>query len=199
MNDQQTMQEVIAVLERYLEQAKPDDDYNMSIIKKDVDRYGEILIVMGLALIVSRLQRSAKSGLMGDTFIVMMGMKWLASIHSLIKTYGEKGIWKLTETLRYTDEDVASLAAFTLASKEFIRPGSIPHLKSAFQNAEGTGYKIALALALHEHGDKALFQTLSRQYGVKPSDVFQLLAMDMATNGRAYNGAQPWKRKQYRD
>ncbi len=234
MKNEKAMQEVIAVLERYFEAAQLDDNYNISIIKKDFERYGEVLIPMALAYIVHYLQQVARKTMMtfltdeaqGDMFVVVTGMELLLNAQSIIIAFGERGIWKLIEVLRYNDEDTAALAAFCLARKQFIRQSSVPYLKSVFQSAEGTGYKVALAFALHEHGDKAPFQALSKQYrldlqgrefldvrGLGPFqvlsrqyrldptilNVFSLIVLDMATDGRAPEclGLRPWKRKQY--
>jgi hypothetical protein len=214
MKNEKAMQEVIAVLERYFEAAQPDGNYNISIIKKDIERYGEVLIPMSLAYVVHHLRQIARNTVMtfmadealGDMFIAMTGMKLIANAQSIIMAFGERGIWKLIEVLRYTDEDTAALAAFCLASQQFVRKSSVPYLKSAFQNAEGTGYEIALAYALYEHGDKAPFQVLSKQYRridpmVDPMNLFALIVLDMATDGLAPKslGLRPWKRKQYRE
>lgn len=223
MSNDKTMQEVIAVLDRYFREAKPDDNYNISIIRGDIQRYGEILIGMGLAYIAHRLRQIGRETMLmflgneraGNEYIVLQGMMLMGYHHSLIKAYGEMGVEALLKVLEVTDEDTAALAAYMLASNEFIRPSSLPQLKTAFQKAYGSGYKLALALAIYRHGEKKPFKELALQFliGRLPpfmeeiglemaaENVFGVIALDIASDGRAYNGPGKahWRKKRYED
>ncbi len=62
---------------------------------------------------------------LGDRYIVYIGMELIAKLHSVILGYGDMGIQSPIKVLCYTDEDVAVLSAFMLASDDIIRDSSI--------------------------------------------------------------------------
>ncbi len=221
MSNDKMMQEVLAVIDRYFENAKPDDNYNISLIRNEIKKYGPLLVSLGFAAIAFDVQFAGERTMSmfaydetaGNKYLIGRGMRLLSFQHSLIKGYGESGVEALLGVLEATDEDAAALAGLTLASREFIRPSSLPKLKSAFQKAYGSGYRLALALAMYQHGDKRVFKELAVQFllGRLPSEmedfglqiaaekVMGVVLLDIASNGRAYDGhgKASWRKKDY--
>jgi len=230
MDNEKAMQEVTAAIERYFNEPKPDGECNISIIRENIQRYGAVLIPMGFAYIADKLRQIGRSKTVSmsllyeprrsSEYIISQGNRLMVCQLSLVTEYGEEGTEVLIKTLGATDEDVAELAAYILAGPQFAYPDPLPHLRSAFQSAYGSAYKLALALAMYTRGDKKQFKNLVFQFLMKPPlwvrlipfmddyalaqaapRIFNTIALDIASDGRAYDGPGEahWKKKQYND
>lgn len=208
MNHEQFVQaKVLPTLDQYFRTAnKNDDNFNRHIIKdrKYIEECGDLLIDMGHALLVFQLQQFYTQFHFDPLNIANAGKDRMFYMLSMIKEFESRkkdsAVNKLIQMLKYTDEDVISLAALQLSNKEYVRLATIPHLKSAYKNAEGTGCQIALAQALLAHEDDktpaAYFASTFRIH--TKEDATNIIFLDSASNGDETFAMHPqWRRKKY--
>lgn len=171
MNSQQ-YQEIVGAMVRYFEAAKPNHDYNISLIRNDVRRFGDALIPAGIVVTISELQQFARETLYsflgneieGNDQIVMLAMKRTTTLVSVVKAFGEHGIAVLIDLLAHELEDLTALTAYLLTNPDLIRSSSLQLLRNAHKKAYGTGCKAALAAALYKHGDGQALKAFAGQY-----------------------------------
>lgn len=181
MMDSQETQALIAALQRYFDQAKPDNDaHNAAISRADRERYGGKMLLMAPAVIVDGLRNfvmmqtlASRDDADADRELEVAGVHLLWCYRSLVKAYGSGGVMSLLMTLPLTDvEDVVTLNAYTLASltedaDPMIRvalEGAHPILEAEFNQRYGTGCKIALAYALLRLGQQEPFRSFAPPY-----------------------------------
>jgi len=222
MDNEKFAKEMYAILEDYYRKANFDnDDYNKSLIERELQRHGDLLVYGGFSYIANHIEAVGRETMVrfmndekeGDKYIASQGMGLFMLHHSLVKAYGSKGTPALLKVLGSSDEDTAALAAYMLSSGDFAKQSSLPQLKAAYAKAYGTSCKLALALAIYGHGEKKLFKDLALQFLIQKlpfwaeqeglnmaaKELFFVLALDIASDGRAYNrhGKANWKRKHY--
>ena len=208
------IQKVIVAVSNFYAHATDNDQENAKILLNDINTYRDGLIPMGCAYVAEQLSIAGHNGAPYMS-LMMMFIRNLAHTRSMVKAFGEWGILKLRETLQYSHEDVASIASICLDYPEFVRADAVPSLKSVFQKAEGTSCKMALALALKEHGDEGFLDHPSISEFLSPKNFMDFglvkvdneiklaqfyIIMDIARDGQfpeTQNGSSPWKRKQY--
>lgn len=174
-------EEIVAALQRYFDNADPNDDnLNASLIQDDLQRYGVKLVLMGPAVIIIRLdrlvswQRPRALGVPEEILnfqLMETGRRLLTEYASLIKATGPFEILSLGAVLptmlKQNLEDSATIIAYTLGVLAHSRsPLLVTAVTSAmsgfeelFQRAYNTGTKIALAYALFENGQRAKFES----------------------------------------
>lgn len=210
MDHEQFVQtKVLPAMDQYFRTAnKNDHNYNRHIIKdrKYIDDYGDSLIDIGHALAVFQLQQFYSQFNLSPLQIATIGKERMFYMLSIIMEFESRkkdsAVNKLVQMLKYTDEDVISLAALQLSNKDHIRLTTVPHLKSAYKNAEGTGCQIALAQALEAHDDdKSPAEYFALTFGIRSKDdATNFILLDSASKGRELSAIHPqWRRKQYHD
>jgi len=208
-HEQFVQTKLLPALDQYFRTAsKNDHNYNRHIIKdrKYIENYDDLMIDIGHALVVFQLQQFYSQFNFHPSQIAAIGKERIFYMLSIIMEFESRkkdsAVNKLVQMLKYTDEDVISLAALQLTSKEYIRLATIPHLKSAYKNAEGTGCQIALAQALEAHDDdKSPAEYFASTFGIRSKDdAINLILLDSASKGRELSAIHPhWRRKQYND
>ncbi len=176
--DQQKMQVVVKALERYFEQARPDDDaFNAMISRKDREQYGGEMLLLGPAVIIDNLREVVRSQMVyalynekaADRDLQLMGLRLLMCYRSLAKAQGMGGVTVLTTVgLTLADEDAIALMAYALASltedSSLVRMAlgsAVPVLRDEFNKRHGTGCKVALAYALLRLGSGEPFKSFA--------------------------------------
>lgn len=181
MMDSQNAQALIAALQRYFDQAKPDDDaHNAAISRADRERYGWKMLMLAPAVIVEGLRNfvmmqtlAFRDDAAADRELEMLGIHLLWCYRSLVKAYEIVGVITLVTILPLSSvEDVVALNAYVLASltedpDPMIRTalgGAPVILKAEFDRRYGTGCKIALAYALLRLGQREPFRSFAPPY-----------------------------------
>ncbi len=113
---------------------------------------------------------------MGDRMIASRAMGLMSYMFDLVKAFGSEASSWLTYIIKnIPDEDVRALAAYMLATDQFVNPDYRNVLIESYDNSEGTGCRMALALALFMCGErKYLRQYLSKGVFCSPDYYNQL-------------------------
>ena len=216
-------EKIIQAVDVYYTAAIEDDIYNYRIAQPFLQEFGTDFMYVGLAYIINGLHRKLASQPpafnplmeeMADQELIAYGLTLMNSYQSLIMAYDrmtENGGIKFIQSLLLAAsiEDIISLAAFNVASQYCIRDSNIRFLKLAYENAYGTACKVALAYSLDQNGFPDYYDELKPQMqhylkenintGVVDDFstvvVWDLICMDIASDGRASMYFAGWKRK----
>jgi hypothetical protein len=234
--DERKMEQVVDALQRYFDRADPDnDDFNARLIQEDLKRHGNELLLLAPAVIIDGLRNAVNVQTHQQLFrgaddesldsqLKGIGLMLLMQYASLVKAAGSGGIMGLTLSLPFwlvREEDVVTIIAYTLGTLARSRSQMIASaaatatdlLRDLFQQAYGTGCKIAIAYALHQCNQREPFVSyavprLARaeqrhmlQQMLRPGDphlqawVVGAPVLDLASNGGAFSSEMGWQRK----
>lgn len=194
MMDSQNTQALIAALERYFDEAEPDDDaHNAAISRTDRERYGAELLTAAPFIILDRLRQmviaqtlSLRDDAEADSQLVDFGLYHLVSYASLIKAFGAGDVASISILLpTLQDEDAAALAACALglladSSNPMIRiavQSAASTLQQDIRRAYNTAYQVALAYFALRCGMKDVFKSTAIPQMTTPDQVRSLERM----------------------
>jgi hypothetical protein len=146
-----------------------DHGCDTSVIRGTINQYGEYVVYSGLEVIVARVRSAVQEtmtpyfisrGEEGDKYVINTGLQLVSCLGDATLMLGERGIAALesivngvSRTSSQHGDDLASLAAYLLCMQGLIASRSLNPLKHAFQQAYGTGVKMALAYSIFTHED----------------------------------------------
>ena len=201
------MSQITADINNYFDQIVPDDDrHNERLGRELLGKWGDQVIVIGFSVILDRLMKFADNSMFtfinngdaGDKFIVNMGKECLAGFLDVICLYGDPGYKRLVSCLSHSDEDVVSLSALELSASILAKPESKQPLLDSYRRVKGDGAKLAISIALLEHGVFSPFRDYATKYlvngeylnalldqsriektsGISEADVYKYVAME---------------------
>ncbi len=215
--------EIIEAVDFFFSSAKDDDIYNYRISQPLFQKFGSEFLYYSLIYMINCLRNklasqppvfSAIAEKMADQQVVNYGLNLMNIYQSLIIAYDritDMGGIKYLQLilLSPSDEDIISLTAFNLASQYCIRDSNTSFLETALKNAYGTACQIALAYALDQNGlpyyyddiKPKIQRYLSAGINTQVVDdqstmvVWDLICMDIASDGKASVYFEGWKRK----
>ena len=217
MSTDQYLEELHQAILRYIQEAtdlysaarNKEEFYAQVSIKAkiDIDRYGENLIPAGLTVIKLGLHNIAPSMLMNSAghderlrmfTLIAQIEKAVQMMTALVLAFGERGVWKLIEILDFEEEDLATLAVSCFNEKLINHPQAIPKLKEAFQRAEGTAYKMNLALFVRIYADDKFAESFFKNLGVDTvTQISEMVYIGIATDGEAFKNNPFWKKNRH--
>ncbi len=156
-------------LEEFFDNAGDSSAQNVSRFRYAITRWQDSLIPTGLEVIHNRLRRIARStlnmrGTEGDRLIQDAGVLHVAIFQDVIVDTGSHGLNRLVELLNRPDEDIAALAALELSTDTLKNQKALQPLLQAFKRAKGTGFRLALAIALLSLGEVEPIKAMAVPY-----------------------------------
>ncbi|HET9279128.1 MAG TPA: hypothetical protein VFN95_13115 [Flavitalea sp.] len=176
------MADIFQDLKAYLDSIS--EDSNQDLFDKYLSKWKDVVVPTGLGIIVDRMRQYgddlAMRRSLGDPqtqdLLLSNGMMLLAGMQDAIVATGKNGYKRLLDSLSHSDEDVGSVAALELASKELGKTEAIPYLEKSQAKAKRTGFQVAISIALGRQNKYTLYGKLARKYVIRDDMQYKFLA-----------------------
>lgn len=171
------MSSILTDFNDYLDRVKVER--NNDLFEKYLSKWGENIVPVGLGVVVDRIRQLGDATIgnfslyaESDFTDIIFGNSFalIAGFQDVVVFTGSKGYHKLLESLAHPDEDIRSVVALELASRDFVHLDSMTKLKTAYQTCKGTGCQLAISIALGAQNNFDAYKKMLRDYLLRGRD-----------------------------